>query len=220
MTAGMRGYAKFDATAVAAVDQETVPALLGKGHFAVTVDQENQGAAYQGLVELEGDRLTDCIHQYFRQSEQVKTGMKIAVELLDDGAGTAFWRAGAVMVQCLPEDELDSREKEVLEDWRRTMMLLGTVKDAELLDPGLSPERLLLRLFHEEGVRIFDPQPLNFRCRCNRERVETLLRRFKPEDIASMQQENGGLSVTCEFCNETYEFEEQAVARLLGRQTH
>ena len=148
---GMRGYAKFDATAVAAVDQMTVPALLGKGHFAVTVDQEHQSTAYQGLVELEGESLTDCIHQYFRQSEQVKTGMKIAVEHLDDGAGTAFWRAGAVMVQCLPEEESASREKEAIEDWRRTMMLLGTVKDAELIDPDLSPERLLLRLFHEEG---------------------------------------------------------------------
>ncbi|MEM7041634.1 MAG: Hsp33 family molecular chaperone HslO [Pseudomonadota bacterium] len=217
---GMRGYAKFDAEAVAACADETVPSLLGKGHFAVTVDQDHGGAAYQGLVELEGDSLTDCIHQYFRQSEQVKTGMKIAVEHLDDGAGTAFWRAGAVMVQCLPEDELDSRDKDVLEDWRRTMMLLGTVKDAELLDPDLSPERLLLRLFHQEGVRIFDPQPLSVRCRCSRERVETLLRQFRPEDIASMQQEDGSLSVTCEFCNETYQFEERAIAHLLGQQTH
>lgn len=217
---GMRGYAKFDAEAVAAVDEQTVPALLGKGHFAVTVDQDNQGIAYQGLVELEGESLTDCIHQYFRQSEQVKTGMKIAVEYLDDGAGTAFWRAGAVMVQCLPEEDFESREQEALEDWRRTMMLLGTVKNAELIDPDLSPERLLLRLFHEEGVRIFDPQPLSFRCRCNRQRVETLLRQFRPDDISSMKQEDGGLSVTCEFCNESYRFEEQAVAALLDEHRH
>jgi len=217
---GMRGYAKFDAEAVAASADETISSLLGKGHFAVTVDQNHQGTAYQGLVELEGDSLTDCIHQYFRQSEQVKTGMKIAVELLDDGAGTAFWRAGAVMVQCLPDEVSDNRDKDAIDDWRRTMMLLGTVKDAELIDPDLSPERLLLRLFHEEGVRIFDAQPLSFRCRCNRERVETLLRQFPPDDIASMKQEDGGLSVTCEFCNESYQFEELAVARLLGRHSH
>ncbi|MDH3658532.1 MAG: Hsp33 family molecular chaperone HslO [Alphaproteobacteria bacterium] len=222
---GMRGYAKFDRDAVAAVDEPSVPNLLGNGHFAVTVDQDHQSTAYQGLVELEGDSLTDCIHQYFRQSEQVKTGMKIAVEHLTDGAGTAFWRAGAVMVQCLPEDESDARDPnrrsgEALEDWRRTMMLLGTVKDAELIDPDLSPERLLLRLFHQEGVRIFDPQPLSFRCRCNRERVETLLRQFTPEDIDSMRQEDGGLFVTCEFCNETYRFEQPAISRLLGQRTH
>ena len=217
---GMRGYAKFDAEAVASVDEPSVPNLLGKGHFAVTVDQENQATAYQGLVELEGDSLTDCIHQYFRQSEQVKTGMKIAVEHLSDGAGTAFWRAGAVMVQCLPEEISADADKDALEDWRRTMMLLGTVKNAELIDPDLSPERLLLRLFHQEGVRIFDAQPLSFRCRCTRERVETLLRQFTPEDIDSMRQEDGGLFVTCEFCNETYRFEEPAIASLLNRRTH
>jgi molecular chaperone Hsp33 len=217
---GMRGYAKFDADAVAAVDQPSVPTLLGEGHFAVTVDQDNQGAAYQGLVELEGESLTDCIHKYFRQSEQVKTGMKIAVQHLDDGAGTAFWRAGAVMVQCLPEEVSEAEGKDAVEDWRRTMMLLGTVKDAELLDPDLSPERLLLRLFHQEGVRIFDPQPLSFRCRCSRERVEAMLKRFRPEDIDTMRQEDGGLFVTCEFCNETYRFEERAIADLLGQQPH
>ena len=197
-----------------------MPALLGKGHFAVTVDQDHQATAYQGLVELEGDTLTDCMHQYFRQSEQVKTGMKIAVQHLDDGAGTAFWRAGAVMVQCLPEETDDGSGKDVIEDWRRTMMLLQTVKNAELIDPDLSPERLLLRLFHEEGVRIFDPQPLSFRCRCTRERVENLLRQFRLEDIESMKQEDGSLSATCEFCNETYRFEELEVVRLLGQKSH
>ena len=217
---GMRGYAKFDAEAIAASPDETVPSLLGKGHFAVTVDQDHQGTAYQGLVELEGDCLTDCIHQYFRQSEQVKTGMKIAVEHLDDGAGTAFWRAGAVMVQCLPEEENARQDSDAIDDWRRTMMLLGTVKDAELIDPDLSPERLLLRLFHQEGVRIFDAQPLSVRCRCSRERVEALLRQFRPEDIDQMKQEDGGLFVTCEFCNETYRFSELEIACVLGSHPH
>lgn len=216
----MRGYAKFDAEAVAASPNGTVPALLGQGHFAVTVDQDQQAVAYQGLVELEGDSLTDCIHQYFRQSEQVKTGMKIAVELVANGSGAPCWRAGAVMVQSLPDEDPNDGGQEAIEDWRRTMLLLGTVKDAELTDPDLSPEQLLLRLFHEEGVRIFDAQPLSFRCRCNRERVETLLRQFKLADIEDMKQEDGELLVACEFCNENYRFEEQAVARLLGHHAH
>jgi len=217
---GMRGYAKFDADAVAAASETTIPALLGNGHFAVTVDQDNQATAYQGLVELEGDTLTDCIHQYFRQSEQVKTGMKIAVEHIADPTGGMFWRAGAVMIQTLPEEGPDKADQEALEDWRRTMLLLGTVKEEELIDPDLSPERLLLRLFHEEGVRIFDAQPLSFRCRCTRERVESLLRQFTPADIEDMKQDDGGLSVTCEFCNEGYHFEEPAVAQLLAPQHH
>ena len=216
----MRGYAKFDAEAVAAAKDETLPAMLGQGHFAVTVDQSNQATAYQGLVELDGDTLTDCMHKYFRQSEQVKTGMKIAVEQMPANTSGLTWRAGAVMVQCLPDEELSEDGSKALEDWRRTMLLLGTVKDAELVDPDLSPERLLLRLFHEEGVRIFDAQPLSFRCRCSRERVETLLRQFKTSDIEEMKQDDGALEVTCEFCNERYRFEETAVASVLGTTRH
>ncbi|MGI9433970.1 MAG: Hsp33 family molecular chaperone HslO [Geminicoccaceae bacterium] len=216
----MRGYAKFDAEAVAAADAATVPALLGEGHFAVTVDQDhNQGGAYQGLVELDGNSLTDCMQKYFRQSEQVKTGMKIAVQHVPDAAGTV-WRAGAIMVQCLPDEDKESNGSKTLEDWRRTMLLLGTVNDVELVDPNLAPETLLLRLFHEEGVRVFDPQSLRFRCRCSRERVEALLRRFKTSDIEDMKQDDGSLVVTCEFCNQRYGFEETAVADILGTTRH
>ncbi len=215
----MRGYAKFDADAIAAAGEETVPALLGEGHFAVTVDQLDQATAYQGLVELDGETLTDCMQKYFRQSEQVKTGMKVAVEQMNASKGPT-WRAGAVMVQCLPDEDLDGDGDKALEDWRRTMLLLGTVKDTELVDPDLSPESLLLRLFHEEGVRVFDPQPLSFRCRCSRERVETLLRQFKTTDIEDMKQDDGALEVTCEFCNESYRFEEAAVASVLGTTRH
>jgi molecular chaperone Hsp33 len=215
----MRGYAKFDADAVATAGDETVPGLLGEGHFAVTVDQLDQATAYQGLVELDGETLTDCMQKYFRQSEQVRTGMKIAVEQMPATDGPT-WRAGAVMVQCLPDEEPGDDGEKALEDWRRTMLLLGTVKDAELVDPDLSPERLLLRLFHEEGVRVFDPQPLSFRCRCSRERVEALLRQFTAADIEDMKQDDGALEVTCEFCNESYRFEESAVAAVLGAARH
>ncbi|MGH1479670.1 MAG: Hsp33 family molecular chaperone HslO [Geminicoccales bacterium] len=215
----MRGYAKFDADAVAAVDETTVPRLLGEGHFAVTVDQIDQATAYQGLVELDGDTLTDCMQKYFRQSEQVRTGMKIAVERVPAG-DDMIWRAGAVMVQSIADDNPEDDGSKALEDWRRTMLLLGTVKDTELIDPDLSPERLLLRLFHEEGVRVYDAQPLSFRCRCSRERVETLLRQFNTADIEDMKLDDGALEVTCEFCNERYRFEEKAVATVLGTQNH
>lgn len=162
------------------------------------------------------------MQKYFRQSEQVKTGMKIAVEQMPASSASSgpTWRAGAVMVQCLPADDPDDDGSKALEDWRRTMLLLGTVKDNELVDPDLSPERLLLRLFHEEGVRVFDPQPLSFRCRCSRERVETLLRQFKTSDIEEMKLDDGALEVTCEFCNESYRFEETAVASVLGTTQH
>ena len=100
------------------------------------------------------------------------------------------------------------------------MLLLGTVNDVELVDPDLAPETLLLRLFHEEGVRVFDPQSLSFRCRCSQERVKTLLRRFKISDIEDMKLDDGSLMVTCEFCNQRYGFEEAAVTDLLGTARH
>jgi molecular chaperone Hsp33 len=216
----MRGYAKFDPEAVAAAGGDSVPDLLGQGHFAATVDQDHDGEAYQGLVDLAGESLTDCIHSYFRQSEQIRTGMKIAVDRVPDDQGAMPWRAGAVMIQSLPDAAPVGDEQQALEDWRRTMLLLGTVTDKELTDPNLSPERLLLRLFHEEGVRVFEPQPLAFRCRCSRERVETLLRQFPAEDIEEMKQEDGELSVRCEFCNEAYHFSEEALLDLLDRTRH
>jgi molecular chaperone Hsp33 len=102
------------------------------------------------------------------------------------------------------------------DDWRRTMLLLGTATEAELVDPDLAPERLLLRLFHQEGVRVFEPLDLSFGCRCSRERVEVVLRRFPPDDLEDMKVDDGQLVVTCEFCNTTFRFDEAELARLHG----
>ena len=102
------------------------------------------------------------------------------------------------------------------DDWRRTMLLLGTATEAELVDPHLAPERLLLRLFHEEGVRVFEPLDLSFGCRCSRERVEVVLRRFPPDELEDMKEADGQLVVTCEFCNTAFRFDEAELARLHG----
>ena len=208
----MRGYAKFDQARLAAAPATDVPTLFGEGQLALTVDQNHAGTTYQGLVELNGATLTDCMQTYFRQSEQVKTGLRIAVDQITDGA-TRRWRAGGIMVQRLPEQVL-ADEAQAEEDWRRTMLLLGTATDAELVDPHLPPEHLLLRLFHEEGVRVFQKLPLTFGCRCSRERVEALLRSFPADELDDMRQDDGDLVVTCEFCNEGFHFEEAELARL------
>jgi molecular chaperone Hsp33 len=152
---------------------------------------------------------------YFRQSEQLKTGLKVAVERVADH-DRARWRAGGIMVQRVAEQIPDEREEQMEDDWRRTMLLLGTATDAELVDPDLAPERLLLRLFHEEGVRVFEPLDLSFGCRCSRERVEVVLRRFPPDDLEDMKVDDGQLVVTCEFCNTTFRFDEAELARLHG----
>ncbi len=216
----MRGYAKFDADKVAAAPTADVPGLLGAGHLALTADQSEFGQTYQGIVELTGETLTDCMQVYFRQSEQLKTGIKVAVEQVEEQSDRR-WRAGGIMVQRLPEQVAEGPgEQQMDEDWRRTMLFLGSATDAELVDPNLAPERLLLRLFHEEGVRVFRPMELSFGCRCSRERVETLLRSFPPHELEDMKETDGGLMVTCEFCNTSFHFDEIELARLHTRTSH
>jgi len=209
----MRGYAKFDAARVAAAPQATVRDLLGNGQLVLTVDQSDAGQSYQGIVELTGDTLTECMQAYFRQSEQLKTGLKVAVDRVEERSARR-WRAGGILVQRLPEQVADEERME--EDWRRTMLLLGSATEGELVDPHLAPERLLLRLFHEEGVRVFQPLDLSFGCRCSRQRVELMLRRFPPEDLDDMKTPEGELVVTCEFCKAAFRFDEAELARLHG----
>jgi molecular chaperone Hsp33 len=213
----MRGYARYDEARLARTSGTDVQALLGHGRLAFTVDQNQLGQAYQGIVELSGPTLTDCMQAYFRQSEQLKTGLKIAVDRIADADGTR-WRAGGIMIQRLADEAReDSNEEQALEDWRRTMLLLGTATAAELVDPQLPPERLLLHLFHEEGVRVFTPHGLRFGCRCNRERVETMLRRFPEHELDDMRDDDGDVVVTCQFCNIDFRFDDAQLARLHGQ---
>jgi molecular chaperone Hsp33 len=209
----MRGYARYDDARVAAASGTDVATLLGNGRLAFTVDQNQLGQAYQGIVELSGATLTECMQTYFRQSEQLKTGLKIAVDRIA-GSERARWRAGGIMIQRLADEARDSSEEQALEDWRRTMLLLGTATAAELVDPHLPPERLLLHLFHEEGVRVFTPLGLRFGCRCSRERVEAMLRRFPEHDLDDMKDDQGDVVVTCQFCNVDFRFDDAQLARL------
>jgi molecular chaperone Hsp33 len=224
---GLRGYARFDADAVQkAIDLgETKPGqLLGKGHLAMTVDQGAHMDRYQGIVALEGGSLEDVAHTYFQQSEQVPTLVRIAVgQLSRKGGRYPHWRAGGVLVQYLPPhgekampdlpgdgdfanpDTADRDFKET-DEWTETRALLATVADDELIDPSVSAERLLFRLFHETGVRVFEPAPLEERCTCSVERIEAMLRdNFSAEERADMVV-NGEIEVVCEFCSADYHF--------------
>ena len=213
----MRGYARYDEARLARTSGTDVQALLEYGRLAFTVDQNQLGQAYQGIVELSGPTLTDCMQTYFRQSEQLKTGLKIAVDRIADADG-ARWRAGGIVFQRLADEARDeSSHEQAVEDWRRTMLLLGTATAAELVDPHLPPERLLLHLFHEEGVRVFTPHGLRFGCRCSRERVETMLRRFPEHELDDMRDDDGDVVVTCQFCNIDFRFDDAQLARLHGQ---
>jgi len=206
----LRGYARFDPDRVAELDREDDALLLGEGHLAMTIDRGVDTERYQGVVPLEGESLTEAADTYFRQSEQLPTFIRLAVarhyRAANGGEGEWTWRAGGLLVQKLTREGGVSSLKEFEEDWMRAKTLAETVEDHELLDPTLPPDRLLYRLFHEEQVRVYRAIPLTNYCSCSRERVEELLARFSPEDLADMVVD-GEVWVTCEFCNARYHFD-------------
>jgi molecular chaperone Hsp33 len=212
----VRGYAQFDAEKLAeamATGAASVPRLLGAGYLAFTVDQGEDTERYQGIVALEGATLAECIHHYFRQSEQIAAGIKVAVNRGADGA----WRAGSLLIQKLPDDEraelLGTREE--LEDgWRRALILMGSTTSEELTDRELLPEDLIFRLFHEDGVRVFRTHGVRAECRCSRERIDSVLRSLPLEERQGLGEADGSVTVTCEFCSTSYRFERADVAAI------
>jgi molecular chaperone Hsp33 len=218
-TAGaVRGYAQVDAArldAVAAGSGAPVPRLLGAGYLALTVDQGEHTDRYQGIVELQGPTLAHCVHHYFRQSEQVEAALKVAVARVPDQEGVPRWRAGALMIQRLPRESFNLEREDEDEAWRRAAILMSSSTSAELVDPALSSEALLFRLFHEDGVRAHRPHPLVAKCRCSRHRVETMLRALEPDELEDMKID-GRVIVTCEFCSTTYPFEAEELEALVA----
>ena len=188
----VRGYASYNREDLARMNGAGRGKLpLGDGHLAMTIDPGAGMERYQGIVGLAGDTLVDAAHEYFEQSEQIPTFIRIAVARHFTG-GQWAWRAGGLMVQKLTReggrqdsDDLSEPDAQGADDdgWRRAQALACTVEDHELLDPTLSPERLLYRLFHEEEVRAFNAMPLDAQCNCSRERVETMLNQFSAEEF-------------------------------------
>jgi molecular chaperone Hsp33 len=180
-----------------------VPALLGGGYIAFTVDQGEHTERYQGIVELTGATLAECAQHYFRQSEQIQAGIKLAVARAGENGQ---WRAGGLMLQRVPPEGGYTVIADDVEDgWRRAMILMSSATGKEMVDPQLSAHRLLYRLFHDEGVRVYDTHPLEARCRCSSDRIRGILRSLPPADIDEIRQDKV-TTVTCEFCNTTYEF--------------
>jgi len=205
---GVRAYASVgeDVPSEDDIDGAPIPRLFGAGYLAFTVDQGDHTELYQGIVELQGPTLIDCVHHYFRQSDQFSAAITLAAERDASGA----WRAGALMLQRLPEDELSFRKEEMEEAWRRATILMGSCRKEELTAEAISPHQLLFRLFHEDGVRVFDTHPLNFSCRCSRERAEGVLRMLSDDELDDYKIE-GRISITCEFCNTVEWFDEAQI---------
>ena len=211
-TAGsLRGYCKFDAARVAEVSTGFIRpgarTLLGKGRFSMTIDQGPDMDRYQGVTAIEGETLALCAEQYFAQSEQTPTRVRLAVGQADTGDGPK-WRAGGLIIQNIAEDNARGSTEDA---WITAQALFETVGEDELIDPTIPPETLLWRLFHENGVRLFEPKAITAFCRCSEERIVGVLRSFDAGERAEMVEPDGLIKVTCEFCSRTYAFAPEAV---------
>jgi len=229
----IRATATFDAEAVARLEAGggtvSSAALLGAGSLAMTVEQGPTARRYQGFVPINGETLEEAAHVYFRQSEQIPTRIRLAVaEILDrdsSGRPRQAWRAGGIIAQFMPESEDRIRRRDLPggddpqrsgaatsddepddDAWVEAAILLDTVEDHELTDPDITAERLLLRLFHERGARVFRAVSLQDHCTCSRDRIRDVLGQMDADEIAEASQ-SGDICVRCEFCGLKYAFD-------------
>ena len=222
----MRAYARFDADRLAefvAAGSTSPSDLLGTGVLAMTIDQGEYMQRYQGIVELAGQSLDEVARTYFRQSEQIPTDVRMAVArhvVPGEYGPDERWRAGGMLIQFLPEapermrhsdlhgGDGDNGERPHSEGdaWAEARMLVDTIDADELTDPQIGAERLLYRLFHERGVRVYEPHAVYDRCSCSRDKIKGVLSSFSQEEIDA-SQEDGAITVTCEFCSTVYRYE-------------
>jgi molecular chaperone Hsp33 len=205
---GLRGFCRFDpeelAVLVAANEGSFqslgAQALLGKGTFIMTLDPENHGERYQGITPIEGESLALCAETYFRQSEQVPTQIKLACTEFagEDGPN---WRAAGAMIQAIAGDATRGDTKDSFQHIRALFETLG---EEELTDFDLPADRLLFRLFHEDGVRLSAAKQIHKLCRCTQERVEGLVQSFTDEEQSEMLEADGKVHITCEYCSKTF----------------
>jgi molecular chaperone Hsp33 len=220
----LRAYARFDRErldAAVAAGAASPEALLGRGALALTIDQGPYMQRYQGIVQLDGTSMEEVARAYFRQSEQIPTDVRLAVARIRlPGDAREKWRAGGVLAQFLPDaperlrpadlpdgrDEAGEADDQADDAWRELLALFETIEPDELIDPTVGAERLLYRLFHEHGVRVYDPVPVADECSCSHDKIRGILAGFSAEEIAESTEESG-IRVTCEFCSTEYVFD-------------
>lgn len=221
-SARMRAYASFDHDRL---DLNADPfSQIGQGYFAILIDQGADMTPYQGITPIAGGSLASCAETYFAQSEQLPTRFALGYGRARVPGGSDGWRAGGVMLQHMPkasphatgdggtgeggllraDDIVDGEEAE---NWGRANMLLDTVELTELIGPRVHPTDLLVRLFHEESPRVFDPQPVRFGCSCSADKVRQSMSIYSARDIGHMTTDEGIVTADCQFCGAHYEFD-------------
>lgn len=220
--ARIRAYASYDAERL----QDGAPPFsqIGEGYFAVMLDQGQDMLPYQGFTPIAGGSLSACAETYFAQSEQIPTRFALTFGESSEPGRASHWRGGGVMLQHMPAPggnvaaEVGSGEDGLLshidilsgveaENWNRANVLLDTVEEMELIGPQVTPSDLLVRLFHEEGPRVFDATPVRFGCSCSEEKVRNTMSIYSQKDISKMLAPNGMVTADCQFCGAHYELE-------------
>ena len=220
--ARIRGYASFDETKL---DENKSPfELIGKGYFAILIDQGEGTVPYQGITPIDGTSLSGCAETYFAQSEQIPTRFELTFGKSQEPGQPSSWRAGGVMLQHMPKASplmkgeegsgteglltaTDVLDEDASENWTRANTLLDTVEELELIGPSVSPTDLLVRLFHEEQPRVYDHQSVKFGCTCSDEKVRQSLSIYSAKDITHMTTPEGIVTADCQFCGSHYQFD-------------
>lgn len=225
--ARIRAYASYDKDTL---DQSADPfSQIGQGYFAILIDQGEHMQPYQGVTPIAGGSLSACAETYFAQSEQLPTRFQLTFGRSQKPGEAEQWRAGGVMLQHMPKasplmeqkdgpsgDEgllnaIDILDEDEGENWTRANTLLDTVDDIELIGPTVQPTELLVRLFHEEGPRVFDAQPIKFGCTCSEDRVRQSLSIYSAKDIGTMTTDEGTVTADCQFCGAHYVFQPETL---------
>ncbi len=217
--AKLRAYASYDDEAL---DLDADPfAQIGKGFFAILIDQGDDMTPYQGITPLAGGSLAACAQTYFAQSEQLPTRFHLTYGRAQEPGAAESWRAGGIMLQHMPKasplmaqdgasgekgllQPEDILQDEAAENWKRVNILLDTVEEIEMIGPQVSPTDLLVRLFHEESPIAYDAQPIKFGCTCSEDKVRQSMSIYSTRDLAHMTTDEGTLTADCQFCGAHY----------------
>ncbi|VAV89916.1 33 kDa chaperonin HslO [hydrothermal vent metagenome] len=198
---GLRGYIRYDAEALPEQPQPDLASLMGAGQFALTIDPGKAEHRYQGIAALETSSFAATAEAYFRQSEQLPSQLVVAIAQITDQTGQTSWRGGGLLAQRIASDETDKTDA-----WTTAKAMIATIADDELTDPMLGTETLLFRLFHQQGVRMFDPLALYKRCTCTKTRLRQVLANFSRGERNEMLSDAGQIEMTCEYCAKTFGF--------------
>ncbi len=200
----LRGYARLApnaASELAGAHRLAPRDLVGEGVLSLTLTQGDDFAPHQGLVPMQGRTLAECAEAYFRDSEQVETRIKLAVGEVMGVGHPNYWRAGGALIQRVAADDARGDPEDA---WRRAAIFLDTLTDEEMLDPALPADRVLYRLFQEDGVRMADPVPLVDQCSCDEQRLEAALAHLSAHERAELAEPDGFVHATCQFCAREY----------------